>query len=116
MSSAHSEIAYTKQGNDYFVNIATIQNGANTYAASDATFVGATVASASSFGTAFTTQPAGALLVKDMGKTVTTTAGDVYRKVQTLTAVSGTDTTFYIKAAPASGSASEWARMTLQNI
>jgi hypothetical protein len=55
-------------------------------------------------------------LIKDMGKTVTTTAGDVYRKVQTLTAVSGTDTTFYIKAAPASGSASEWARVTLQNI
>ncbi len=118
-TSAHSEIAYTKQGNDYFINVAAIQNGADTYSASVATTLGGTVAVASSLGTAATIVNAGGLLVKDMGKTVTSTAGDVYRKVQALSVQAGgasaVDTSFYIKAVPASGSVSEWARMNLQN-
>ena len=107
MSSAISEIAYTKQGNDYFINTATVQNGASFYTEAGV--------AASSLGTSATTIGAGGLLVKDMGKTVTV-SGDLYRKVQTLTPISGTDTTFYIKSVPASGATSLFARMTLQNI
>ncbi len=107
MSSVVSQLAYTKQGNDYFVNVATVENGANFYTEAGV--------AASSLGTSATTIGSGGLLVKDMGKTVTV-SGEQYRKVQTLNALSGTDTTFYIKSVPASGSASLFARMTLQNI
>jgi hypothetical protein len=106
MSSANREIAYTKQGNDFFINVASVENGANFYTEAGAV--------ASSLGTSATIIGAGGLLVKDMGKTVNV-SGDQYRKVQTLAPVSGTDTTFYIKSVPASGSASLFARMTLQN-
>lgn len=112
MSSAITELAYTKQGNDYFVNLSTLNNNStgNLFAYDGTTFSASTMP-----GVVAVVNP-GTLLVKDMGKIVYASSGDVYRKVQTLTANAGTDTTFYIKSVPASGSASVFARMTLQNI
>lgn len=100
MSSAFRAPRTTAQGNDYFINVAAIAAGTDTF---------------NEAGSAITpnglsgSYAAGALLVKDMGKTVT--VSDIqYRKVST----ANTDTVFYIRLVPASGSVCEWARMTLQ--
>ena len=101
MSSIHRSPRTTAYGNDYFVNIATIDttNG-DLYNEAGAAI---TIADLSA------SQAAGTVLVKDMGKTVEVT-GAQYRKV----ALVSTGTTFYIKLVPASGSACLFARMTLQ--
>ena len=106
MSSAITELAYTKQGNDYFVNLSTLNNNStgNLFAYDGTTFTASTMP-----GVISVVNP-GTLLVKDMGKTVYV-SGDVYRKVQTMTANAGTDTTFYIKSV--SGSPSVFARVSL---
>ena len=98
--SVHRAPRTTAQGNDYFINVSTITAGTDTFNEAGATYT----PNGLSGGYA-----AGALLVKDMGKTVT--VSDVqYRKVAT----ANTDTVFYIKLVPATGSVCEWARMTLQ--
>ncbi len=103
MSSVVRAPRTTAQGNDYFVNIASITAGTDTY--TEAGVAAAVVGLSGSYA-------AGALLVKDMGKTVTV-AGAQYRKVQAAMSAAE-NTAFYIKLVPATGSACLFARMTLQ--
>jgi hypothetical protein len=105
MSSIHRSPRTTAQGNDYFVNIADVVIGTDTFSYNETANTVATYTPNGLSGT----DAAGTLLVKDMGKTVTV-SGDQYRKVAT----ANTDTVFYIKLVPATGSACKFARMTLQ--
>ncbi len=117
MSSVHRAPSVTRQGNDFFVNVASIATGSggDLYAYNESA---GTIASTNLSGTLAATYAAGALLVKDMGKTVTV-SGAVYRKVQAFSVAGSTDATlanytFYILLNPSSGNGCEWARMTLQ--
>jgi hypothetical protein len=103
MSSIHRSPRTTAQGNDYFINVAAITAGTDTY--TEAGVAAAVVGLSGSYA-------AGALLVKDMGKTVTV-SGAQYRKVQAAMSAAE-NTAFYILLVPSSGSVCEWARMTLQ--
>lgn len=108
MSSTQRALANTKQGNAFFINIADITNGTDTYNEAGV---------ATSFTGLAGPYVAGALLVKDMGKTVTV-SGATYRKVQLYSVAGVTDATlatvtFYIQLNPATGNTCEWARMTL---
>jgi len=109
MSSVHRAPSVTKQGNDFFVNIAAITNGTDTYNEAGA---------ATSFAGLAGPYAASTLLVKDMGKTVAV-SGATYRKVQVYSVAGSSDATlanltFYILLNPATGNTCEWARMTLQ--
>ncbi len=105
MSSVVRAPRTTAQGNDYFINVAEIDT-TNGDCYSEA---GAALASVVGLSASYA---AGALLVKDLGKTVTVD-GASYRKVQAAFAQAA-DTTFYIKLVPATGSTCKFARMTLQ--
>lgn len=105
MSAIHRAPADTKQGNDFFINIAAITIGTDTFNV-DGTVTAGTIGSLTG------AQAASSLLVKDMGKTVTV-SGATYRKVQAVSSAAD-DTTFYIRLVPATGATCEWARMTLQ--
>jgi hypothetical protein len=119
MSSVHRAPSVTKQGNDFFINVAEITTAAsngNLYTYNETTGTIATGNFTSPLGNG--PLVAGALLVKDMGKTVTV-SGDTYRKVQAFSVAGATDATlanytFYILLTPATGNVCEWARMTLQ--
>jgi hypothetical protein len=102
----------TKQGNDFFINVAEIINGADTFTEAGTQYV------VDGLGSSGAEADPGALLVRDMGKTVTVASG-TYRKVQTYTFAGATnatlvDYTFYIKVLPSTGNECKWARMTLQ--
>ena len=105
MSSVVRAPRTTAQGNDYFINISAIDTtSGDCYSEAGVALASVTGLSAS--------YAAGALLVKDMGKTVTVD-GAQYRKVQAAMSAAE-NTTFYILLVPASGSTCKFARMTLQ--
>ncbi len=105
MSAIHRAPAYTKQGNDFFVNVAAIDT-TNGDCYSEA---GTALASVPELSASYA---AGTLLVKDMGKTVTV-SGATYRKVQAV-ASDADSTTFYIKVLTGTDNVCKFARMTLQ--
>lgn len=112
MSAVHRAPAYTKQGNDFFVNLTTLAAG-NTYSYNETTRV---VTSNSEFPAGFSAATIGAMLVKDLGKTVRYNGG-VYRKVQAnslATATSGQDFTTYIQLTLNDSNVGRWARVTVQ--
>ncbi len=110
MSSVARTPSVTKQGNDFFINGAAIDttNG-DLFAYNESA---GTIAAAASVAGLDASYAAGALLVKDLGKTVTV-EGARYRKAQAFNSERD-DTSFYILLNPASGLACKWARMTLQ--
>lgn len=112
MSSIHRAPAVTKLGNDFFVNLITLDHG-NTYSYAESSGV---VTANSVMPAGFTTAAISNMLVKDMGKTVYY-QGATYRKVQANSlagATSGQDFTTYIQLASDASNNGDWTRVTIQ--
>lgn len=114
MSSVPRTLSNTKQGNDFFINVAAFAIG-DTFTYNESA---GTISADGALPAGFTAGAVGTMLVKDMGKTVSV-AGAYYRKVQAFSIAGAADAslaahTTFILLNPATGNACKWARMTLQ--